>query len=825
MRPRLGKGVSPLCAALVAVPLCAQAPQKEDQLFKDLLELLNTPITTATKSAVKLSDVPAAVTVITRQDIKRYGYQSLDQALARVPEVYTHYEGHDTDADFRGFFANNVHRRVLYLLNGHRINDRFHFGDFLPDTIQDLSNVERIEVIRGPGAALYGSVAMLGVVNIITKDALSAPTNQGVSGSVSAADMASGSLTKKLQVTYHRRWSDQVGLTLDLNWFDGELRYDTQTLEKNRPWAGLGDPGIGKLKRTTDAYFNVPGSFAGGTNFEKGSTMPNFHVVLQAHNFTFGAFLQTHRATWIWPNNSMTFNSPDNDRSWGTGGLFAEWKPEFAKAWDLLCKLSYNTNTNREMSDFSATQFLKDAAGNPTTTSLFMSRIAGVANGSAFIDAAGTNYRGGSGIDATLLTDAAALAHGGGGRTNYAGIDKSVGFEFQLTPYKRDTLMISVGGNYEKADYVNKQWLSMRDTTFIGWSNFGGIKDEGYYYGIWTQAIWNPATDLTITAGARYDRQVVQDAYRELGGDKILWRTVPGSPGVYEQIRVQDRASKDFTPRVALNWRIDHRSNLRVIYAQAFRAVPPQEIIRLPRDFGDAESEKVKDYEALYSTTFSNGLNLSLNAFRMEGNVVYAFSPATNSFNRGSGWSNTGATAELRYVTPSLEVWANGTFSSLKRATDAFGFMKDYRTAGTPALPNMEKALDSPSTLAKAGASYRFESGTVLSGELIYNGSITSLRPVNLNPGDPQPTDPGQPNFLEHHVPSSVVANVTLRQDMGHFGWNGGFLLLKISNLLDSKAWGVLNMDMQNWNANTYAKPTQLPGFGRLITLQVGWSF
>jgi iron complex outermembrane receptor protein len=134
-----------------------------------LEELLNIEVTTATKTAVKLSDVPAALTVITKQDIQKYGYRNLAEALARVPEVYMHYQGHNNGVDFRGFYINNNPRRVLFLINGHRVNDRFHFGDFEADIINDLSDVERIEVIRGTGAALYGSVAVLGVVNVITK--------------------------------------------------------------------------------------------------------------------------------------------------------------------------------------------------------------------------------------------------------------------------------------------------------------------------------------------------------------------------------------------------------------------------------------------------------------------------------------------------------------------------------------------------------------------------------------------------------------------------------------------------------------------------------
>ncbi len=120
-------------------------------------------VVTASRISENLSDAPASITVITREDIERYGYRNLAELLARVPEVYTHYTGNNFDTDFRGFFTNNTRRNVLFLINGHRINERFHFGDFYADVIGDLNNIERVEVLRGPGGALYGSVAVQGV--------------------------------------------------------------------------------------------------------------------------------------------------------------------------------------------------------------------------------------------------------------------------------------------------------------------------------------------------------------------------------------------------------------------------------------------------------------------------------------------------------------------------------------------------------------------------------------------------------------------------------------------------------------------------------------
>src|SRR5690349_3983537 len=126
------------------VILLAASTSAQDTGSLSLEELLQTKITTATKTQVSLRDAPAAFTVITRADIQRYGYRRLSDALARVPEVHTHYQGFATTADFRGFWQSDVHRRVLYLVNGRKLNDAFQTGDFdNSDLVGDLSNVER----------------------------------------------------------------------------------------------------------------------------------------------------------------------------------------------------------------------------------------------------------------------------------------------------------------------------------------------------------------------------------------------------------------------------------------------------------------------------------------------------------------------------------------------------------------------------------------------------------------------------------------------------------------------------------------------------------
>ena len=127
-------------------------------------------IVTATRVPTPAERIPAAITVITRQDIEERGYQSLSEALVSVPGMRlapTGGLGQQTSGFLRG--ANSS--QTLVLLDGVPINDAsgpsnaFDFGQDL------LGAVDRIEVIRGPASSLYGSSAMGGVVNIITRRA------------------------------------------------------------------------------------------------------------------------------------------------------------------------------------------------------------------------------------------------------------------------------------------------------------------------------------------------------------------------------------------------------------------------------------------------------------------------------------------------------------------------------------------------------------------------------------------------------------------------------------------------------------------------------
>ncbi|MFO7553814.1 MAG: TonB-dependent receptor, partial [Desulfobacterales bacterium] len=136
-----------------------------------LEELMNVEIVSVSKKPEKLSDAAAAVFVITQEDIRRSGATSIPEALRLAPGVHVaRITSTDWAINIRGLndqFANNL----LVLIDGRSVYTPVFSGVFwdIQDTV--LEDIDRIEVIRGPGATLWGANAVNGVINIITKQA------------------------------------------------------------------------------------------------------------------------------------------------------------------------------------------------------------------------------------------------------------------------------------------------------------------------------------------------------------------------------------------------------------------------------------------------------------------------------------------------------------------------------------------------------------------------------------------------------------------------------------------------------------------------------
>lgn len=148
--------------------------------------------------AIPAGQAPAVVDVITAQEIRTSGARTLAELLAQRVGIDVSMDrlvsrGLNTAPSLQGFsLANN---RTLLLIDGRPANGVF-FGEFLAGRELPLEHIARIEIIRGPGSALYGTNAMAGVINVVTKDAADVPGLDviGEYGSFSTrrADLAGG---------------------------------------------------------------------------------------------------------------------------------------------------------------------------------------------------------------------------------------------------------------------------------------------------------------------------------------------------------------------------------------------------------------------------------------------------------------------------------------------------------------------------------------------------------------------------------------------------------------------------------------------------------
>src|SRR3981081_1973386 len=165
-----------MLAGFAAVVLAANTGAQQqgvDVTKLSMEDLMNMQVTSVSKRTQKLADAAAAVFVITQEDIRRSGATSIPEALRMVPGLQVARIDENkwaiSSRGFNGRFAN----KLLVLIDGRSVYTPLFSGVYW--NIQDvmLEDVDRIEVIRGPGATLWGANAVNGVINIITKSAKS----------------------------------------------------------------------------------------------------------------------------------------------------------------------------------------------------------------------------------------------------------------------------------------------------------------------------------------------------------------------------------------------------------------------------------------------------------------------------------------------------------------------------------------------------------------------------------------------------------------------------------------------------------------------------
>src|SRR5688572_16176096 len=243
-------GVVLLAACLGATPAFSdtdpQATEKEEKTLLDKLEefedfeelelddLLNVTISIAAGRTQTLEEAPSIVSVVTDEEIRRLGARTLEEVLETVPgvEVLTDNLGRGlivlrgipaerrsrTPAAWASRLTSASSANVLVLFNGHRLNEDMSGGATIVNLDIPVDNIKKVEIIRGPGSALFGANAFLGVINIVT---YTADTFSGLEVSVGGgsfdtrqASVLFGKTVGKVSLSGFAQWADTDGARL-----------------------------------------------------------------------------------------------------------------------------------------------------------------------------------------------------------------------------------------------------------------------------------------------------------------------------------------------------------------------------------------------------------------------------------------------------------------------------------------------------------------------------------------------------------------------------------------------------------------------------------
>jgi outer membrane receptor for ferrienterochelin and colicins len=139
--------------------------------LEDLMQVPIDEVYGASKYEQKVTRAPASVTIITADDIDRFGYRNLADVLRSVPGLYVTDDRNYSFLGFRGFSQpGDFNSGILLLVDGHRVNDAIYNLMYIANEgLLDVQTIERVEIIRGPSSSIYGNSAFFGVINLITK--------------------------------------------------------------------------------------------------------------------------------------------------------------------------------------------------------------------------------------------------------------------------------------------------------------------------------------------------------------------------------------------------------------------------------------------------------------------------------------------------------------------------------------------------------------------------------------------------------------------------------------------------------------------------------
>lgn len=275
-------------ACLMLAQSATALPKSEDLSDLSLEDLMKVEVSSASKFAQSSSQAPSAVQVLTAEDIRRHGWATLAEALDSLPGLYASSDRAFGFLGARGFMIpGDYNMRFLLLMDGQPLNDNVWDQANLGHEFRlDMGMIERIEYVPGPGSSIYGSNAMFGVINVITRSANNLPAwrvgsrLQGdgwrelnlVTSHRSGGDGPDlvFSLSRANKSGRNLRYPDAVGLpTADGSPSPDGMTYQLDKMQVTRAFAGLRQNGLAASVWAARRDVH-PSSALFGSNFNDG---------------------------------------------------------------------------------------------------------------------------------------------------------------------------------------------------------------------------------------------------------------------------------------------------------------------------------------------------------------------------------------------------------------------------------------------------------------------------------------------------------------------------------------------------------------------------
>jgi outer membrane receptor for ferrienterochelin and colicins len=226
-------GLCALMLSLISLSGFAHAQTPDDLTKKSLEDLMNIEVASvysASKHSQKVTEAPASVSIVTADQIARYGYRTLAEVLTSVRGFYSSSDRNYTYVGVRGFARpGDYNTRILLMVDGHRINDNVYDQAFLGREFPvEIDLIERVEIVRGASSSLYGTSAFFAVINVITK------RGRDING-VEVSGEAASFGTYKGRVSFGKKFNDKLELLASGSFYDSKGQRELYFKEFDSP--------------------------------------------------------------------------------------------------------------------------------------------------------------------------------------------------------------------------------------------------------------------------------------------------------------------------------------------------------------------------------------------------------------------------------------------------------------------------------------------------------------------------------------------------------------------------------------------------------------